>query len=273
MASTTSKVLAGCGFGCLVLVLLGVATGWLGYRWVGNAIESIEEVGETEIALEKAHGGIDDFVPPPTIPAARMETFLAVREAMAPAREELIGPISVIVDASESSGGGLRVARAGMQIGTRMVGFVGARNRALLDNDMGRAEYTWIYWLSYIAWLGYPAEDSLLHEVLEDLNDDEGSVNVQLDVGNDPARMTWQLRHEVGLMMRNLERSLTKHEEFAPMAEALRAELAKFESDPGRVPWQDGLPAEFAAGLEPYRERLEANYSRATNIFELVDFD
>jgi hypothetical protein len=273
MASTTSKVLAGCAFGCLVLVLMGVATGWLGYRWVGNAIESIEEVGETEVALEKAHGGIDDFVPPPTIPVARMEAFLAVREAMAPARKELIGPVSAIVDASQGSGGGLKAARAGMQIGTRMVGFVGARNRALLDNGMGRAEYTWIYWFAYIAWLGNPADDSLLHEAIGEFNDEDGSVTMQIDVGSDPDSITYQLRRDLVVMLRNLEGSLSQHAEFAEMAAAVRTELEAVANDPARVPWQDGLPAEFAAGLEPYRERLEANYSRATNIFELVDFD
>jgi hypothetical protein len=249
-----------------------VATGWLGYRWVGSAIESIEAVGETEMALEKAHGGIDDFVPPPTVPAARLEAFLAVREAMAPAREELIGPISVIVDASQSSGGGLKVARAGMQIGTRMVGFVGARNRALLDNDMGRAEYTWIYWFAYMAWLGNPPADSLLHEALGEINKDDGSVNMQVDVGSDPDSITHQLRRDLVVMMRNLEGSLASYPEHAEMAQAVRTELEAVANDPGRVPWQDGLPHEFAVGLEPYRDRLLANYSRATNIFELVDF-
>ena len=273
MASTTSKVLGGCAFGCLVLVLLGVATGWLGYRWVGSAIESIEAVAETEMALEKAHGGIDNFVPPPTIPAARMEAFLAVREAMAPAREELIGPVSVIVDASQGSGGGFKAARAGMQIGTRMVGFVGARNRALLDNNMGRAEYTWIYWFAYMAWLGTPPADSVLHEAIGELNTDDGSVSMQMDVGSDPDSITSQLRRDLVVMMRNLEGSLSEHPEFSKMAEAVRSELEAVANDPARVPWQDGLPAEFAVGLEPYRDRLLANYSPATNIFELVDFD
>jgi hypothetical protein len=273
MASTTSKVLAGCAFGCLILVLLGVATGWLGYRWVGSAIESIEAVGETEMALEKAHGGIEDFVPPPTIPAARMEAFLAVRETMAPDRERLVGPISAIVDASQGSGGGLKVARAGMQIGTRMVGFVGARNRALLDNDMGRAEYTWIYWFAYMAWLGNPPADSVLHEALGEINSEDGSVNMQLDVGSNPDAITYQLRRDLVVMLRNLENSLSSHSDFAEMAEAVRTELEAVAGDPGRIPWQDGLPADFAVGLEPYRDRLVATYSRATNIFELVDFE
>ena len=37
--------------------------------------------------------------------------------------------------------------------------------------------------------------------------------------------------------------------------------------------WQSDLPEAFAVGLEPYRERLEATYSRAANPFELVEFE
>ena len=33
--------------------------------------------------------------------------------------------------------------------------------------------------------------------------------------------------------------------------------------------WQDGLPPELEAALTPFRERLEAAYSRATNGAEL----
>jgi hypothetical protein len=37
------------------------------------------------------------------------------------------------------------------------------------------------------------------------------------------------------------------------------------------MPWEDGLPEAFAVGLEPYRDRLEATYSPATNQFELLE--
>ena len=49
--------------------------------------------------------------------------------------------------------------------------------------------------------------------------------------------------------------------------------LKALEANPARIPWEDGLPEEFAVGLEPYRERLEATYSPATNPFELLELD
>jgi hypothetical protein len=49
----------------------------------------------------------------------------------------------------------------------------------------------------------------------------------------------------------------------------LAREIRRFEDDPGRVMWQDGLPAPIRKSLEPYRARLETTYSRTTNCFEL----
>ena len=40
-------------------------------------------------------------------------------------------------------------------------------------------------------------------------------------------------------------------------------------ADSHRLPWQDGLPGVLSASYEPFRDRLEASYSRLTNLFEL----
>ncbi len=59
----------------------------------------------------------------------------------------------------------------------------------------------------------------------------------------------------------------------ADLKELVAAELAALDADPGRMPWQDGLPEAFAVGLDPYRDRLEESYSPATNPFELLELD
>ena len=41
------------------------------------------------------------------------------------------------------------------------------------------------------------------------------------------------------------------------------------EANPGRVEWQDGLPAAIEASLAPYGDRLEATYDRTSNCLEL----
>ena len=151
--------------------------------------------------------------------------------------------------------------------------FFRARNQALLDAGMGRGEYAWIYWLTYFAWLGHPAGDSELDDILADRTSESGRVNVHIDGGMEPERLTWRVRRDITAMLRNLEEELAADPDGTELLEIVRAELAVLAEDPARVPWEDGLPQEFAAGLDPYRDRLEASYSRAANPFELVDLD
>ena len=48
------------------------------------------------------------------------------------------------------------------------------------------------------------------------------------------------------------------------------AEVKALEADRYRLPWRDGVPAVIEASLKPYRERLEAGYSRMANLFEIA---
>ena len=50
--------------------------------------------------------------------------------------------------------------------------------------------------------------------------------------------------------------------------EALDREIAAMNADRDRLPWQDGVPPQLEASLEPYRERLESSYSIMCNPLE-----
>jgi hypothetical protein len=50
--------------------------------------------------------------------------------------------------------------------------------------------------------------------------------------------------------------------------EALAAEVKAMDADRYRLPWQDGVPEAIDASLRPFRERLEAGYSRLADLFE-----
>ena len=54
--------------------------------------------------------------------------------------------------------------------------------------------------------------------------------------------------------------------------QTLAAEIRSLESDPYRLPWQDGLPQQLADSLAPYRTRLEASYSALANHLELAPY-
>jgi hypothetical protein len=74
-------------------------------------------------------------------------------------------------------------------------------------------------------------------------------------------------------MLRNLEGEIAADPERAELKELVESELAAIDADSGRMPWADGLPEVFVVGLDPYRDRLEATYSPATNPFELLQLD
>ena len=277
MDKTWTKVLAGCGIGCLFLVLLAVGLSWMGYRWAKDTATAVEAAAEAERQLSEEYGRVRDYVPPKDgrLQVDRLEVFLAVREESGTARAALEESILGLGRRDEDGGvsGGLRAARAGVSIPQHIMEFSRSRNQALIDAGMGRGEYTWIYWLTYFAWLGHPADDSELDDILTDRSHEHGRVNVHIDGGMEPERLTWRLHRDITAMLRNLEEELAEDPDGSAVLEIVRSELAILAEDPARVPWEDGLPQELAAGLEPFRDRLEASYSRATNPFELVDFD
>jgi len=275
MSDTTTKVLAGCAVGCLLVVMALGGLAWMGYRWAQTAAEVIEAAEQAEGRLQAEYGPVQEFTPPVDgrIAVDRVEAFLAVRDLMAPQRTGLSGSVAALAPATDGGTvSGLRAARAGISMAPRILEFVGSRNAALLDVGMGLGEYTWIYWLTYHAWLGHPVGESTLNEIMEARSESGGAMQMHID-GMDTEHAEWQLRRDLHAMLRNLERELGAESERVELGEMLANELAEIEDEPGRMPWPEGLPEIFVVGLEPYRDRLEASYSPATNVFELLELD
>jgi hypothetical protein len=154
----------------------------------------------------------------------------------------------------------------------RLLEFARARNEALLEIGMGPGEYAWIYWLTYHAWLGHPVGESLLDDIMEARSELDGSMQMHID-GMDFEHMERQLRRDLEAMLRNLEDAIAADPEQTELKEMVVSELAALDADSGRMPWAEGLPEAFVVGLDPYRDRLEASYSPATNPFELLQLD
>jgi hypothetical protein len=247
----------------------------MGYRWAKTAAEVIEAAERAEDRLELEYGLVREFTPPAgRVAADRVEAFLAVRELMAPQRTALKKSVEALAPAAGQGGavGGLRAARAGISMAPRILEFAKGRNEALLEVGMGRGEYTWMYWLTYYAWLGHPIGESLLNDIMEARAETDGSMQMHID-GMDTEHMEWQLRRDLEAMLRNLEGEIAADPERAELKELVESELAAIDADSSRMPWTDGLPEVFVVGLDPYRDRLEASYSPATNPFELLQLD
>lgn len=275
MSSATTKVLAGCAVGCLLVVLALGGLAWMGYRWAQTAAEVIEAAERAEDQLEAEFGLVRDFTPPAgRVAGDRIEAFLAVRELMAPQRTALTESVEALAPAAGESGavGGLRAARAGIGMAPRILEFARARNEALLEVGMGPGEYTWMYWLTYFAWLRHPVDESLLNDIMEARSESDGSLQLHID-GMDFEHVEQMLRGDLEAMLRNLEVELAAHPEQAELKELVTSELAVIDADSSRLPWEEGLPEAFVVGLDLYRVRFEENYSPATNPFELLELD
>ena len=275
MSNTTTKVLAGCAVGCLLVVVALGGLAWMGYRWAKTAAEVVEAAERAEQRLEAEFGLVREFTPPAgRVATDRVEAFLAVRDLMAPQREALAESVEALAPAAEKGGavGGLRAARAGISMAPRLLEFARARNEALLEIGMGPGEYAWIYWLTYHAWLGHPVGESLLDDIMEARVESDSSMHMHID-GMDVEHMERMLRRDLEAMLRNLEGTITADPERAELKEMVASELAALDADSSRMPWAEGLPDAFLVGLDPYRERFDGSYSPATNPFELLELD
>jgi hypothetical protein len=276
MSSTTTKVLAGCGVGCLLVLLALGGLGWMGYRWARTAAEVVEAAGRAEQQLEAEYGQTREYRPPTDgqIRPDRVEAFLMVRELMRTERDGLAETIDALkpFDGEGRAVGGLRAMRSVVGMAPRILEFARARNEALLEVEMGPGEYAWIYWLTYHAWLGHPVGESLLQEYMEARAEEHDHMEMHID-GMDVEHAREQLRDDIGAMLRNLHDDLTAEADESGLLDLVSTELDLMRADADRVPWQADVPIQLTAGLEPYRERLEATYSPATNAFELLELD
>jgi hypothetical protein len=235
----------------------------------------VEAAERAEDRLEAEYGPVREFTPPADggVSAERLEAYLAVRELMAPQRAALSESVEGLAPTRDGGAvSGLRAARAGISMAPRMLEFARSRNEALLKIGMGPGEYTWIYWLTYHAWLGHPVDESLLKDIMEARSETDGSVQMHID-GMDFEYAERQLRRDIQAMLRNLESALADDPDRAELSGLVAGEIAAIDADPDRMPWADGLPGVFVVGLDPYCDRLEASYSPATNPFELRQLD
>jgi hypothetical protein len=244
MAKSKRKVLKQYGIGCGLLVLFAVLvlaglTGsvFLGYR----------KAAVVRDKLERAHATQDNFTPPASgdVPHDRLRRFLAVREALTPlcarvtAHQRLFARLGSHGETERPSAGavlrdGLRAATSMLRVGRDFGDYVTARNEALLAEDMGLGEYTWIYVVAYHSWLGHPPVPAI---------ESRDRPNVFHD------RVFPQVREMIRRHV--VEAGSTR------AAEAWRSELEALERVEKRIPFEDALPPELEGSLRTFRGDLE----------------
>jgi hypothetical protein len=281
---SSNKWLIGLGIGCGGAVVLIIIVGIAGYFFVRNVTQGFRDSQGLLKSLEEKYGRAEAYVPNPggAISPARLEVFLAVREATAAARKNLEASLETLSKSRAARDAGGKPSRnvfsslrAGLGMVPQLSEFLKGRGQALMDKEMGMGEYYYIYVVAYYSWLKKSPEDGPgLQTVGPGFDrtdpDDRDAVEMSRDV-------TLRRVHRAVLPM--LENQLAKLRA-APgsgggqsrdkWAEALSAEVKAMETDRFRIPWQDGAPEVIDKSLRPLRERFEAAYSRLTNIFELI---
>ncbi len=88
---TQTSCLLRCGLGCATVVFVALGLGFLGTRFARQTTRGFETAIETRKDLEQQFGPAESYVPAAdgTVAPARMEAFLAVREASASVRDRL----------------------------------------------------------------------------------------------------------------------------------------------------------------------------------------
>jgi hypothetical protein len=266
-----SNWLLGCGLGCAGLLAVIVIIIVWGISLGRDARRGFDTAEATRKILEEKFGAPGDFVPAAdgSIPAVRLEIFLAVREATQEYRTDIIHFFSGI-PMNEGTGRELDAKPLGEKIGTIFQGMrsvVGmsedighlleARNQALLDNGMGLGEYTYLYVLAYYSWLGHSPGDG------PGKNANTSYVMLR--------SQSQRHRDLIGILSNQLD-SLADSgdtEEWKQWRSDLAVEIEEMKHSEGRVPWKDSVPRKTAESLQPFRDRLEQTYSPITNPFEL----
>lgn len=285
--STTSKWLIGCGIGCGAVLLGIILISISGYFFFKKIGQDFKETEDTRKVLIERFGEIKDFCPDPdgAIKPERLEAFLAVRRLMEPARKEFEKDISLL-SRKDSEGrakeeplpGFFTKLKTGLGIIPLITEFIKSRNQALLENEMGMGEYDYIYVVAFYSWLKKNPSDGPPFQIRdEEERKDEG------------VRIIWRTPTEIeedslDSILKQIHRQILPmlHNQYAKLAEgavprtkekwrrALAEEIKAMEADRFRLPWQDGLPEVLKASLEPFRNRLEASYSRLMNRVEMT---
>jgi hypothetical protein len=277
---SSSKWLVGLGIGCggvIVIIIILVIGGFL---FVRNATQGFRASDELMKSLTAKYGRVEDYCPEPrgTIPTGRLDVFLAVRESAAPARAKLEESLEALAKSREASGVRDRspgtifqALRTGMGLVPLISDFLKSRAQALLAKEMGPGEYCYLYVVAYYSWLKKPPMDGAGFRFVgpgrESMNPEDQDV---LAVSKD---MNLMRIHRLVLPM--LQCQLTKLGPPRPGAppdkwrDALAAEVKAMGADRYRIPWQDGVATEIDSSLRPFRDRLEAGFSRMADLFEV----
>lgn len=277
MEETTKKWVTGCAIGCGLVVVIGCLLVLGSYLGVKKMIRAAKETKAGMDSVTERFGSAADFAPDPTgrVPPERIEAFLLVRELSSPERGRLEASLAQLsgtdTGSNQTVGRIVQSVQAGMGFLPQMMAYINSRNAAFLEANLGLGEYLYLYALIYESWLEKPVDDGppfvLVGGEVESSGWSESDVRDRR-----AAEIRKRLnRTSLPMLQNQLAAATTAVPPMDPeWVESLRTEILLLESEPARLPWQDGLPPQTAASLDPFFEALDASYSPLCHPVELA---
>jgi len=140
------------GGGCSLLVLVAIAVMGSATWYAAQFSKEYKAVKKSEKALIEATTGFDEWAPPVEgVTADRLDAFLSVREHLATDRAALARATAEFAAADH---GWWSQLSHGADLVPAYAAFWDARNKGLLEKEMGPLEYIFTYRLVYYGWLG-----------------------------------------------------------------------------------------------------------------------
>ncbi len=234
----------GCGIGCGVLILVGMLVVGGVFLAGKKTARHFARAVALEDSLMARCGRPEDYVPPPDgrIPPERLALFLAVRDSVVEAERDFLAEVESLDGAGGGIGRFLKALRHGVGSLSRLGEVIDRRDRALLAVGMNPGEYAWWTVMIYHCWLGQPLRPP-------ELADRE---HFHLELGEQELVRVIRSR-----FVAQVDSAMAAGETQEWLAQ-LAAESRRLIREPGRLPWEDGLPRRTLLSLAGRREELEA---------------
>jgi hypothetical protein len=217
-----------------------------------------------------------------------MEIFLAVRDQASGVQQEVSGLFQILDGSGEA--GVIDKIKAGMKFIPSLFIFIEERNKIMLDHGMGVGEYQYIYSLAYYGLLNRdPSDGPGFTVVSDDEGDESNGWQWQINSGEKGEEETKANRaREVRRFVNRVQSKVIGNQlvaldaagyvdglDFETWRADLLAESEAMDRESLRLLWEEKLPDQIRASLEPYGDRLGATYDEMTSILEmgLVEHD
>jgi hypothetical protein len=248
MANRSERWIKGCGLGCGGALLLSILVMFILSRTMMGGMRDAIDVRQQ---LDARFGDQASYTPAAdgAVAADRLERFLAVRQAVmttcggfqaTAAQFQRMDAIDDEAPTRQIAGEMKNLMGEVFRMVPRMGEFFEARNGALMAQEMGLGEYTYIYVCAY--------RDRLRNMASADAAFGDPEINARV--------------HDIlrGMLQRQLQSMPVDH----PGRDALRQEVDLLADHPLRLVWYDGLPDAVTTSLAPYRGQLDDVFCEAT---------